>query len=305
MKFPVQIIAARASRSQFWNKANAVGTTALRNIVFLYCIFVVMTKVKTEIKILTKREKRRKLLQKIAIILLVFIAFVLLMDKVILPWYVKRGEVSILPKVVGKPVDDAVRILNEAGYEPIPFDKQFDEKAKEGTIIRQTPEGGDETKPGRKVYLIVSGGKEMVIVPNLVGQALKDARILLVKSNLDLGRTDMAFTDSIASGVVFGQSPDAGTKISTEQKINITVSQGQRAGRVSVPDLTGLSFNESILRLGNAKLGVGARTPIPSENLKPGQVADQSPKPGEFVLEGTTVDLFIVEAKIDPNNSQN
>ena len=155
------------------------------------------------------------------------------------------------------------------------------------------------------MYLIVSGGKEMVIVPNLVGQALKDARIMLVKTNLDLGKTDMAFTDSIPSGVVFGQSPDAGTKISTEQKVNITVSQGQRAGRVPVPDLTGLTFNEAILRLGNAKLGVGARNSVSSEVVKPGQIADQSPKPGEFVLQGTSIDLFIVEEKIKDNENQN
>ena len=44
---------------------------------------------KTKVKVLTKKEKRLKLLQKLAIILLAFFAFVLLMDKVILPWYVK------------------------------------------------------------------------------------------------------------------------------------------------------------------------------------------------------------------------
>ena len=220
-----------------------------------------------------------------------------------MPWYVKRGEVTVLPKVVGKPVDDAIRLLVEAGYEPIKYETQFDEKAKEGTIIRQTPEGGDETKPGRKVYLIISGGKEMVIVPNLVGMALKDARILLVRANLDLGKTDMTFTDSISSGVVFKQSPDPGTKISTDQKVNIIVSQGSRAGRVPVPDLMGVSFNEAILRLGNAKLGVGNRNYVTSETNKAGTVVDQSPKPGELALEGTTVDLFIVEEKIkDPVN---
>ncbi len=258
-----------------------------------------------EKKPLTKKEKWCKRLLLSAAILLGFFAFVLLMDKIILPWYVKRGEVTVLPKIVGKPVDDAIRILSEAGYEPIKYETQFDEKAKEGTIIRQTPEGGDETKPGRKVYLIVSGGKEMVIVPNLLGQALKDARILLVRANLDLGKTDMAFTDSMASGVVFKQSPDPGEKISTDQKVNIVVSQGQRAGRVPVPDLTHISFSEAIIRLGNAKLGVGNRSYQTSETDKPGTIIDQSPKPGELVIEGSSVDLFIVEAKIKPPENQN
>ncbi|MDP4219836.1 MAG: PASTA domain-containing protein [Bacteroidota bacterium] len=248
-----------------------------------------------------RKEKWQKIGIRAAIVVLGLLAFLLLMDKLVMPWYVKRGEVTVLPKVIGKPVDDAVRILKDAGYEPIKYETQFDEKAKEGTIIRQTPEGGDETKPGRKVYLIISGGKEMVIVPSLVGQSLKDARILLVRSNLELGKTDMAFTDSIATGVVFKQSPDPGAKISTDQRVNIVVSQGPKAGRVPVPNLTGISFNEAILRLGNAKLGVGNRSYVSSVTDRPGTVVDQSPKPDELVLEGTTVDLFIVEEKVPQN----
>jgi beta-lactam-binding protein with PASTA domain len=257
-----------------------------------------------EKKPITRNDKWRKITIKSAAILLALFAFLLLFDKIIMPWYVKRGEVTVLPKVVGKQVDDAVRLLSEAGYEPIKYETQFDEKAKEGTIIRQTPEGGDETKPGRKVYLIISGGKEMVIVPNLIGQALRDARILLVKMNLDLGKTDMAFTDSIASGTVFKQSPAPGEKISTDQKVDIVVSQGQRAGRIPVPDLTHISFTEALIRLGNAKLGLGNKSAVPSETDKPGTVTDQSPKPGELVLEGSTVDLFVVEEKIpEPKNA--
>lgn len=242
---------------------------------------------------------------KTGIVLLSLLLFLILFDKVIMPWYVQRGAVTILPKVVGKQVDDAIKILAESGYQPIKYETQFDEKAKEGTIIRQTPEGGDETKPGRKVYLIISGGKEMVVVPNLVGQSLKDARIQLVKLNLDLGKTDMEFTDSIAGGIVYKQSPNPGGKISTDEKVNIVVSEGQRAGRVAVPDLIGVSFNEAILRLGNAKLGVGNRTDVSSETLKPGTIQDQSPKAGELVVEGSTVDLFIVQEKLPTDKNEN
>jgi beta-lactam-binding protein with PASTA domain len=252
-----------------------------------------------------KLERWQKIVIRIIIVLLAFFAFLLVLDKIVMPWYVKRGEVTVLPKVVGKPVDDAIRLLEEAGYEPIKYETQFDEKAKEGTIIRQTPEGGDETKPGRKVYLIISGGQEMVLVPSLVGQALRDARILLVRANLDLGKTDMEFTDSIPSGVVFKQHPDAGMKISTDQKVNIVVSQGSRAGRIPVPDVIGVSSVEALMRLGNAKLGVGNRTLVSSETSKPGMVVDQSPKPGELVLEGTSVDLFIVEEKVTNPPNEN
>ncbi|MEI8133772.1 MAG: PASTA domain-containing protein [bacterium] len=231
------------------------------------------------------------------IVMLGLLAFLLLLDNIIMPWYVKRGEVSVLPKVVGKPVDEAVQILHDAGYEPIKYETQFDEKAKEGLIIRQTPEGGDETKPGRKVYLIISGGKEMVVMPNLIGQQLKDARILLVRSNLGLGKTDFGFSDSIASGVVIQQSPRVGTKISAEQKIDIVVSEGSRAGKIEVPNLIDASVGEAVLKLGNAKLGVGSRNYVPNDSRRLNQIVEQSPKPGEFVQVGSTVDLWITTDK--------
>lgn len=222
------------------------------------------------------------------------------MDKILLPWYVKRGEVSVLPKVIGMNVDAAVATLTQAGYDPIRYETRFDDKLKEGTIIRQTPEGGDETKPGRKVYLIISSGKEMVVMPDLTGKNLKDARIMLVRANLDVGKTDMEFTDSIASGIVFRQRPEAGTKVATTQKIDLIVSQGSRAGKVAVPDLTGLSVGEASLRLGNLRLGKGNETETERTEGKPGTIYEQAPKAGELVVEGTAIDIFIVKTVVKP-----
>jgi beta-lactam-binding protein with PASTA domain len=223
------------------------------------------------------------------------VALMLIFDKILMPWYVKRGEVSILPKVVGMSSDKAFAALKTAGYEPLAWDTLYDDKLKEGMIIRQTPEGGDETKPGRKVYLIISGGKEMVVMPNLVGKNLRDARIMLVRANLDVGKTDMEFTDSIPAGTVFKQSPEPGKNVTTSQKIDLIVSQGSRAGKVAVPDLTGLSAGEATIRLGNLKLAKGNETESERPEGKPGSIYDQAPKPGELVLEGSAVDIFIVK----------
>jgi beta-lactam-binding protein with PASTA domain len=238
------------------------------------------------------------------IILLSLLAFLLLMDKIIMPWFTHHGDVSILPKVVGMPEATAMQVLKDAGYEPIKYEVQYDNKAKEGTIIRQTPEGGDETKPGRKVYLIISSGKEMVMIPNLIGVPLKDARMILVRANLDVGKQSTAFSDSVQSGSVISQSPPAGSKISTAQKIDIVVSNGTQAGRILVPDLIGLSESQAYVQLGNAKLGVGKRTFVtPTNDQKSGTIVDQAPKAGELVLIGSAIDLFI--AKDNESNPEN
>lgn len=217
------------------------------------------------------------------------------MDIVIMPLYVKKGEVGTIPKVVGKQIESAMVSVEEAGFEPVKYEVQYDEKAKEGTIIRQTPEGGDEAKPGRKVYLIVSAGKEVVKVPSLVGLNLSDARITLVRSNLSIGKTDYIFADSTPSGVVYSQNPKPGTSLLASKMVNLTVSQGPRTGRVAVPDLIGLRLEEALMRITR----LGLRPPVaPNFNSRPdgaiGTVYDTYPTVGELVEFGTAIELFVV-----------
>lgn len=253
-----------------------------------------MTEVSTPPQKDQPKRRRYRWLKVLAIVAVSLFALLLLMDLLIMPLYVKRGEVGVVPKVLGLQVDEAVALLEEAGYDPIRYETQFSDKAKEGTIMRQTPEGGDETKPGRKVYLIISGGKEMVIVPNFTGLNLKDARISLVRANLELAKTELVFTDSAPSGIVFRQIPRAGEKISASRQVTLYVSQGPRTGLVVVPTLLGVTLEEAIRRLSAVGLSVGNRTHQPGEGVS-GTIIDQYPSAGDLASEGSSVDLWLVE----------
>lgn len=255
---------------------------------------------------LTKQQRWVKRLKTAVIAVLSFFALLLLMDLVIMPLYVKKGEVGVVPKVMGKQVDEAMKIVDDAGFEPIKYEVQFDEKAKEGTIIRQTPEGGEEAKPGRKVYLIVSAGKEVVKVPNLVGMSLSEARIMLVRSNLSIGKTDYIFADSAPSGVVYSQNPKPGTSLLASKMVNLTVSQGARTGRVVLADMKGLRAEEAEMRLTRAGLVVGSKTyqDITDGSVKPGYIIETYPAAGDLISIGDTVSLFIVRDANAPSEIQ-
>jgi eukaryotic-like serine/threonine-protein kinase len=259
-----------------------------------------MTEVSQPLQPEAPKRRRYKWLKILAIVVVSFFTLLLLLDLLIMPLYVKRGEVGVVPKVIGKQVDDAVRILSESGYEPIRYETQFSDKAKEGTIMRQTPEGGDETKPGRKVYLIISGGKEMVIVPNFTGLNLKDARISLVRANLELGKTELVFTDSAPSGIVFRQFPRAGEKISASRQVTLYVSQGPKTGLIVTPSLMGLTLEEAIRQITRIGLQPGQVTMEDREMGVPGTIFEQYPPPGDLISEGAGVDLFVVKDRVVP-----
>ncbi len=219
------------------------------------------------------------------------IVLVLLLDNVIMPLYVKQGSVATVPNVVGKGKALALETLKSVGYDPIEYETRFDEKSPVGTIIRQTPEGGEETKPGRKVYLIISGGKEMASVPDLRGKSLRDAKMLMIKANMSIGKVNYAYSDSAANGTVFEQSPWAGTKTSTSTEVSVTVSQGPLLGRVPVPSLTKLTLSQAIETLKGVKLELGK---VNYQNGAPeNEVLDQYPPAGDLVNEGAAIDVFV------------
>lgn len=232
------------------------------------------------------------------IIIAAFILFIVLLDKVIMPWYVQSGSVATVPGVVGEITDTAVARLKAAGYEPIQYEVRFDDKAPEGTIIRQTPESGEETKPGRKVYLIISGGKEMASVPDLLGKSLRDAKMLLIKSNMSIGAVSYAYADSAANGAVFQQTPAPGTKTSASTLVGVTVSEGPLLGRVPVPNLADLSLSDAIAKLNSVNLQIGK---VNYQNGTPeNAVLAQYPDSGELVNEGASVDVFVARGGAAP-----
>lgn len=234
----------------------------------------------------------------VLIVLAAIVLFIVLLDQVIMPWYVQRGSVATVPQVVGEKTDAAVQTLSSAGYEPVQYEVRFDDKAPEGTIIRQTPEAGEETKPGRKVYLIISGGKEMASVPNLLGKSLRDAKMLLIKSNMSTGTVSYAYSDSAANGTVFQQSPGPGTKTSASTLVGLTVSEGPLLGRVPVPNLVNLSLSDAIAKLNSVKLNPGK---VNYQNGTPeNAVLDQYPPAGELVNEGASVDVFVARGGATP-----
>jgi beta-lactam-binding protein with PASTA domain len=241
---------------------------------------------------------RRRWVLVVLIAFVSLIVLVLLLDNVIMPLYVKQGAVATVPNVVGAKKDAALQTLTAAGYEPIQYENRFDDKAPEGTIIRQTPEGGEETKPGRKVYLIVSGGKEMASVPDLRGKSLRDAKMLMIKSNMSIGKIDYAYSDSAANGMVFAQTPWPGTKTSASAEVSVTVSQGPLLGRVPVPSLANLSLSEAIEKLKSIKLELGK---VNYQNGAPeNTVLDQYPPAGDLVNEGAAIDVFVARGGAPP-----
>jgi serine/threonine-protein kinase len=136
--------------------------------------------------------------------------------------YVSTGPAQKpVPNVVGKSEQDAEQALSQAGFNvgKITTDSTSTEPA--GTVLRQSPGGGSQAKPGTSIDLTVSGGA--VHVPSVVGESVTDATSTLSQAGLTY--TIVTVTQpGVPPGVVLSQSPGAGSTVPPQTQVTLKVT---------------------------------------------------------------------------------
>jgi eukaryotic-like serine/threonine-protein kinase len=239
-----------------------------------------------------KNLLQKPLIKKILFTILGIIILILILDKLLMPWYVNKPE-GVVPNVVGKTESEAVSILDNADFDPVVSDTTFDEKYPRGTIIFQRPKAGSVVKEGRNIYLFVSGGEPVVNVPQLRGRSLRDAKLALERVGLKMGKVEEINSENPA-GMIFDQQFAAETPVKRGRTIDVSISIGSdEEGEMIVPDLIGKSLTEAQRVLADSSLSVGKINYQRSFSLLPNTILDQYPSKGNKIKPGGRVDLFV------------
>ncbi len=234
--------------------------------------------------------------KKILLIFIVIFILVLVLNYVAMPLYVKHSSLNKVPNVVGLHFDEAKRILEEAGLNVKQGDIRYDSTTPVGTILEQSPPAGQIVKSGRRVYLVICGGEQLVEVPRLSGRTIRDAKFTLDQRNLQIGEIIKKFSNQYPEDVVISQVLQPGSKVKRMTKIDVIVSNGPQIGSILIPDLIGKTLEEAKKILTEKKLKVG-RITYQTSDLPVGQVLDQYPKKDKSAVENTAVDLFVAKKK--------
>ena len=94
-----------------------------------------------------------------------------------------------------------------------------------------------------------------VIVPNLIGRNLKEARSDLIKYGLYIKKKGEEYSNDILKGHIISQKPSANIHIKKGKTIEVMVSKGKEMTKV--PILDNLTLTEAKIRLQNVNLQVG------------------------------------------------
>lgn len=240
-----------------------------------------------------KKLLEKPIIKKILIGLGVFIALVLIIDNIVMPFYVTAPETTV-PYVLGMNQEEAFQTLIDADFEPVISDTSFGVSLPAGKIFLQKPEAGKIVKEGRTVFLFISGGDQTIAVPLLKGKSVLDARFALERVGLKLGKIE-ELPSTNPKDMIFDQQFEEGTKLRKGQSVAVTVSIGKGFGDIEVPDLIGKSLTEARRVLADSSLKVGKISFQFSSTLLPNTVLDQYPAPGNKLYSGDEVDLFLTK----------
>lgn len=225
--------------------------------------------------------------------IIAMVLLLMLVDAVVMPWYVKLGQVEAVPSVVGLPFAEARQRLEKLGFEVKKGEPRFDNRYPAGVVVLQSPYGGAQTKKGRRVYLTLSRGTELIPVPDLLGMQIRDARINLMRSGLELGEVIYDHNDTIMKGLVFAQNIPARIGARPGTVVDVMVSRGPSTRFTMMPSLLSLDIDQARARLENAGLVLGVVRYKDDQAYVRNTVIEQGIPPYAQVAQGAAIDLTI------------
>jgi len=242
-------------------------------------------------KMPTKKTKK-----KLLYIFVGFVLFLIIIDYIALPLYVSGREMKV-PNVIGKQKDEAIKILDDAGFNPIVATSRYDQKYKKDYVVFQKPVPNTVVKEHRRIYLTISGGESLIKMPQLIGKTLRDAQVTLERSGFILGKIDSVESEFQPNTIVEQQYLE-GRELASGTNVNIKVSIGPQVGMIRVPNILGKSLTDAMNILRANSLRVGAKTYIHSPSLLPNTVVDQQPGENALLKLGDSVNVVLTQSKI-------
>ena len=131
-----------------------------------------------------------------------------------------------IPNLIGQSRRSAELELNQMGLLIDTVYTEYNPEYPNGTIAWQYPKAGDRRKKGMGIQITVSKGMppNFFQVPNLIGLSINQAKDLIFKSRLKVGKISYHQDQDLVPYTVLDQSIKDGTVLDMSATINLVVS---------------------------------------------------------------------------------
>jgi len=201
-----------------------------------------------------------------------------------------------VPNVVNLPASEAEAVLQNAGLNfRWAKEGRYSSDVEANHVLLQMPAANRMVKERRTVLLTLSKGRQEVIVPDLRGVSQRQAEISLQRLELLLGAKIEGAHSEIPGGVVIRTEPEAGKRVRIGSRVDIVISVGKNVGKILLPNLQGMSLIKAREILNSLGFELGEITSEQVADKLPNTVLELTPKPGEYLESGTTINLKVAE----------
>jgi beta-lactam-binding protein with PASTA domain len=238
------------------------------------------------------------LLVGVGLVIIIVLLFLQSLD-----WMTMHGKTLTIPSVTGKTYSEAVKTLEEQGFDVMIQDSVYVDTAAPQLVIRQFPEADATVKRNRTVYLTINRAvPPLVEMPQLEGLSFRSAQVALKQYGLVLG--DTTYETNFARNSVLAQKYNGdrikpGTKIHMGSVIDLVLGDGGSGIQVPIPNLYGMTLAEARVILESRGLMVDVIYPPDLANNPNAYVYKQEPQPRtpdgrpNTMSQGQLVDLFL------------
>jgi serine/threonine-protein kinase len=215
-------------------------------------------------------------------------------DRVLMPRIVRLGDEVEVPEVVLMEGEEAQRLLEERGLGFLVVAERHDPQVPAGHVLEQIPDPGMRVKRGRKIRVLLSLGPEGSRMPDVRGEPLNHARLLLQRQGLGTGRVLYVPSRELPEGTVLASSPAPGAPLAGRPPVALVVSSGPPEARYVMPELRGRLASETVEMLRARGLRVELR-PWPGQPPGGDVIVEQTPPAGYAIAAGGTVELLTAQ----------
>jgi len=221
-------------------------------------------------------------------------ALILLLLSAIISYQVTlKGEMVSIPDLTGKTTEEAREILLIKKLSLINSGMELHERIEKGRIINQDPLPGSRIKANKKVKIVLSAGREIVVMPRFIGRSLQAVSQQLPEMGLRKGRISHVHTPAYAAGKIIAQSPAPNEEVARGSRISFLVSQGDREKKYLMPDLIGKRATVAIRKLKEMEFVVGHIRYSYYPGQDAGVILNQYPKPGSRIQKRNLITMEV------------
>jgi beta-lactam-binding protein with PASTA domain len=191
----------------------------------------------------------------------ILVVGLLLVAQLSLSVITRHNQTVTVPDFTNMTVGEAHESARDGHVNVKVTDSVFVRRLPAGVVYRQSPKAGSTVKKGRSIFLTINSiVPRKVVMPNLIGYSLNEARAELNNRGLSLGK--LTYTQDIATNNVLrqsvrGRNVRAGDLVVSGSDVDLTLGLSSDEGPTVVPRVVGMKYIRAVDALHDRYLNVG------------------------------------------------